>query len=83
MAINKVIYGGNTLIDLTGDTVTPETLLAGKKAHDTSGVVINGTCTYDADTSDATAAESEILPDLHQGTGSAGFLIYVPIVLPL
>ena len=61
MAINKVIYGGNTLIDLTGDTVTPETLLAGKKAHDKSGVVIDGTCTYDADTSDATAAESEIL----------------------
>ena len=61
MAINKVIYGGNTLIDLTGDTVTPEALLSGKKAHDKSGMVIEGTCTYDADTQDATAAESEIL----------------------
>lgn len=29
MAINKVIYGGNTLIDLTGDTVTPDKMLAG------------------------------------------------------
>lgn len=61
MAINKVIYGGNTLIDLTSDTVTPETLLVGKKAHDKSGAVIEGECTYDADTKDATAAESEIL----------------------
>ena len=24
MAINKVIYGGETLIDLTGDTVTAD-----------------------------------------------------------
>ena len=29
MAINKVIYGGETLIDLTSDTVTPENLLKG------------------------------------------------------
>lgn len=61
MAINKVIYGGETLIDLTADTVTPESLLAGKTAHDKSGASIEGTCTYDADTSDATATESEIL----------------------
>ena len=26
MAINKVIYAGNSLIDLTGDSVTPERL---------------------------------------------------------
>lgn len=31
MAINKVIYGGETLIDLTGDTVTAdEAAKAGK-----------------------------------------------------
>ena len=29
MAINKVIYGGNTLIDLTGDSVTKDKLLVG------------------------------------------------------
>lgn len=27
MAINKVIYGGETLIDLTGDTVTADKIL--------------------------------------------------------
>lgn len=61
MAINKIIYGGNTLIDLTADTVTPESLLVGKKAHDKSGEVIEGSCDFDANTSDATAADSEIL----------------------
>ena|GEM_PF-6283351 len=29
MATNKVVYSGRTLIDLTGDTVTEETLLMG------------------------------------------------------
>lgn len=43
MAVNKVIYGGNTVIDLTGDTVTPETLAEGAIAHDKSGAVIHGT----------------------------------------
>lgn len=43
MAVNQVIYGGETLIDLTGDTVTPATLLAGTTAHDASGNQITGT----------------------------------------
>lgn len=61
MAISKVVYGGNTLIDLTGDTVKADKLLKGYKAHGADGEIINGTCEYDANTSDATAEESEIL----------------------
>ena len=61
MAINKVIYGGNVLIDLTGDTITPDKLAEGVKAHDASGAQITGTSTFDADTQDATAAAAEIL----------------------
>ena len=61
MAINKVIYGGNTLIDLTGDTVTASDLAYGVTAHDNSGTQITGTSTYDADTSDANAQVAEIL----------------------
>lgn len=61
MAINKIIFGSDVLIDLTGDTVTADTLLSGAKAHDKSGTEIIGTCTYDADTQDATAAVAEIL----------------------
>lgn len=61
MAINKVIYGGNTLIDLTADTITADKLAKGVTAHDKSGAVITGTNTFDADTQDATAAVAEIL----------------------
>lgn len=42
MAANKVVYGGRTLIDLTGDSVTSKTLLEGNTAHDRSGVPISG-----------------------------------------
>lgn len=59
--INKVIYGGRTLIDLTGDTVTKDKLLSGFTAHDKSGAVITGECTFDVDSTDATAAVAEIL----------------------
>ena len=61
MAVNKVIYGGNILIDLTTDTVTADKLASGITAHDASGKIITGTNTYDADTQDATAAAAEIL----------------------
>lgn len=61
MAVNKVIYGGNILIDLTKDTVTTDKLASGITAHDKSGKTITGTNTYDADTQDATAAAAEIL----------------------
>ena len=61
MAINKVIFGGETLIDLTSDTVDAAHLLSGYKAHDRSGTIITGTCAYDADTSDANASADEIL----------------------
>lgn len=59
--ISKVVYGGKTLIDLTADTVTADKLLSTYTAHDKSGAPITGTCTFDADTSDATAAVAEIL----------------------
>lgn len=61
MAYNKIIYDGKTLIDLTADTVVAAKLLSGFKAHDKSGAIITGTCTFDADTSTATAAATEIL----------------------
>lgn len=59
--INKIIYGGRTLIDLTGDTITPDKLAEGITAHDKSGAVITGTNTYDSNTQDATATVAEIL----------------------
>lgn len=59
--VNKVIYGGNTLIDLTGDDVARASVLSGIKFHLPTGESTTGTCTYDADTKDATAIAAEIL----------------------
>jgi hypothetical protein len=61
MAISKVIYGGNTLIDLTTDTVKADKLLKGYTAHGADGEVVNGSCDFDANTQDATATAAEIL----------------------
>lgn len=61
MAVSKVIYGGNVLIDLTGDTITKDKLLAGYKAHGADGEVVNGSCAFDVDSSGATATAAEIL----------------------
>lgn len=61
MSISKVVYGGNTLIDLTADTVTADKLLKGVKAHGADGEPVVGTCEYDANTQDATATAAEIL----------------------
>ena len=42
MAINKVIYGNTTLIDLTSDTVASEKMLQGTTAHSANGSTIIG-----------------------------------------
>lgn len=59
---NKVVLAdGRTLIDLTGDDVKTSDVLYGIKFHLKSGEQTTGICTYDADTSDATAVAAEIL----------------------
>lgn len=42
MAVNKVALNGEVKLDLTADTVTPETLLNGKTAHNAAGELITG-----------------------------------------
>lgn len=58
---NKVIYGGNVLIDLTSDTVDTDHLLYGYTAHAKSGAPITGQCTFDSDTTDADATANQVL----------------------
>lgn len=43
MAVNKIIYGGKTLIDLSGDTLDADKMLAGVTGHDKAGEAITGT----------------------------------------
>ena len=61
MAISKIIYGGETLIDLTNDTITADKLLVGSTAHGADGELIEGACDYDANTQDANATAASIL----------------------
>lgn len=59
--VNKVIYGGQTLIDLTSDTVTASDVLKNVTFHLPSGATGTGTCAYDVDSSNCTAAVAEVL----------------------
>lgn len=62
MANSKIVLSsGEVLMDLTGDTVEASKLLKGITAHGKDGEAITGTCTYDANTQDATATAAEIL----------------------
>lgn len=44
MGVNKVVYDGDTLVDLTSDTVEADTLLEGTTAHNAAGEAIVGAC---------------------------------------
>lgn len=56
-----VLNTGEVLIDLTGDSVTPDKLANGATAHDKAGNQIVGTNTFDVDSSEATATAAEVL----------------------
>lgn len=59
--VNKVIYGGQTLIDLTSDTVTASDVLKNVTFHLPSGASGVGSCEYDVDSSNCTAVVAEVL----------------------
>ena len=46
MAVSKVVYGSRAIIDLTADTVTADTLLAGATAHTASGERVDGAVSF-------------------------------------
>lgn len=73
MAINKVEYGGDTLIDLTEDTVTPDTMLSGVTAHSKSGEQIVGSV-ITTETIELTKAEYNALPDTKYTDGKHYFV---------
>lgn len=60
MAVNKVVFGAVSIMDITDSTVTPEKLAKGETAYDKSGEKITGTM-ESLDTSDATAEAVDIV----------------------
>lgn len=66
MAVNKVEYYGRVLIDLTEDTVTPETLAKGITAHTATGEKITGTMESGAgeDLTAVIAEQAELIEEL-------------------
>lgn len=68
--VNKVVFGNTTIMDISDTTADPSKVLASEKFYDRSGAPQTGTCTFDADTSDANATAAEIL------SSSAGRPIY-------
>lgn len=77
---SKVVYGNQTVIDLTGDTVEANKMLAGYTAHNADGEVIVGTltstpaATYTPGTTDQTISSGQILSGEHILKGDANLL---------
>lgn len=67
--VNKVIYGNDTIIDLTSDTVTPNDVLRGATFHDRSGTSQTGI--VDTHTMTPTPNASLTLADLRTAIASA------------
>lgn len=81
MAVNKVIYGGNTLVDLTGDTVTAADLADGVKATGADGNPIVGIMqkvTIDAElsTTSTNPVQNKVITEAiaNMGGGSGNYL---------
>ena len=61
MEVNKIVYYGKTLVDMTGVTVKSETLIKGATALDASGKLIEGTA----------PTEDEVIASLPTWTGGS------------
>ena len=83
MAINKVVYGNETLLDLTNDTVSSEALVEGATAHGKDGEVVVGTNPYKKAETDATVdAQAGLIAQIKSalngkaaGNGSGGIAL--------
>ena len=59
--VNKVVFGNTTVMDISDTTATADKVLSGNYFYLRTGEKVEGSCTYDSDTTDANAIASEIL----------------------
>lgn len=60
MAVNKVVYGGKTVVDLTNDTVSEDTVFQGTTFHTANGDVKTGTFTIASELTDQDSVIEQI-----------------------
>lgn len=75
MAVNKVILGERTLIDISDSTVTPETLLGGETAYNAAGEKITGTMEVSAG-----GVETCTMTLSGYNHGFSGYIYYLKLV---
>ena len=71
--INKVVYGGKTLIDLTGDTATADKVLKDMTFHDKTGATVTGTMKNNGSVEGSIATKEQVytIPQgFHDGSGN-------------
>ena len=78
MAVSKVVYGNQTLIDISPDTLKASTLWSGYTAHQADGTAITGTATKVVVTEDDTTPPSDtnvlwVYPDEMQDLSEVEF----------
>lgn len=59
--VNKVVFGNTTVMDISDTTAVANQVKSGEYFYLASGEKVQGSCTYDSDTTDADATAAEIL----------------------
>lgn len=76
MAHNKIVFGDETLIDLTQDTVNAGSMLAGKTAHDMAGNIITGNIPNNGNVDVAISHKDTVytIPNGYHGGGGSVYI---------
>lgn len=73
MAVNKVVYGNQTIIDLTDSTLSSgDQILSGTTAYDRSGVLRSGTAQVGTKIYDGDDTSDPLYPELFMDTVASG-----------
>lgn len=78
MGYNKVIVNGVTKVDLTSDTVSPDTMLESTTAHNAAGDLVTGTIPVNPQLSVADGGAVIVPQGYYSGSELIGYLLPIP-----